>query len=174
VRSPPDGYTLLLVGSPNAVKRTCTIDSISISSAHCAGCCLCAPRPMVVHPFLPGQFGCRNSLATPGRSRKISMASGGIGMLATLWQLFKNDDSSDDATFLIERKAAISDLGSAFIQRHTLVIEHIRPAHCASSSNYRHPLGLLPDTPTLPNSCRIRGKWLQGSARRRTRSQDNR
>jgi tripartite-type tricarboxylate transporter receptor subunit TctC len=92
VRSPPDGYTLLLLASPNAINAT-LYDKLNFNFvrdiASVAGF-MRSPNAMVVHPSFPA-----NSVpefiayarANPG---KINMASGGIGTAGHIsGELFK-------------------------------------------------------------------------------------
>jgi tripartite-type tricarboxylate transporter receptor subunit TctC len=81
VRAPPDGYTLGLVGAPNAINAT-LYDNINFNVlrdiAPVAGI-VRAPNVMVVHPSFPAKTVpefIAHAKASPG---KINMASAGTG-----------------------------------------------------------------------------------------------
>src|SRR5262245_49442690 len=81
VKAPPDGYTLLLAGTPNAINAT-LYEKLNFNFirdiASVAGISR-APLVMAVHPSVPAKTVPEFSAyakATPG---KISMASAGIG-----------------------------------------------------------------------------------------------
>jgi tripartite-type tricarboxylate transporter receptor subunit TctC len=81
VRAPPDGYTLLVVSSPNAINAT-LYDKLNFNFirdiAPIAGI-VRFPLVMVVHPSVPAMTArefIEHAKANPG---KISMASGGMG-----------------------------------------------------------------------------------------------
>jgi tripartite-type tricarboxylate transporter receptor subunit TctC len=157
-RSPPDGYTLLLLGSPNAVNAT-LYDNLSFNFirdiAPVAGF-MRYPNAMVVHPSFPA-----NSVpefiayarANPG---KITMASGGIGTAGHVsGELFKMM-AGIEMTHVPYRGGApaINDLlgGQVQVYFSTIpsAIEYIKAGTLrplAVTTDTR--LAILPDTPTI-------------------------
>ena len=91
MRAPPDGYTLLLVGSPNAINAT-LYDKLNFNFirdiAPVASFIRGALVMVVIHPFRPRHFQSSSLMkANPG---KLSYGSGGVGGITHLTpELFK-------------------------------------------------------------------------------------
>ena len=92
VRAPPDGYTLLLVGSPNAINAT-LYDKLNFNFLHDIApiaSFIRGPLVMVVHPSVPAKTlpeFIAYAKANPG---KLSYGSGGVGGITHLTaELFK-------------------------------------------------------------------------------------
>ena len=81
VRARPDGYTLLVTGSPDAINAT-LYDNLSFKFVHdiapVAGIGR-APNVMVVHPSLPAKTVSEFIAYAKANPGKISMASAGVG-----------------------------------------------------------------------------------------------
>ena len=81
VKAPPDGYTLLLVSSPNAINAT-LYEKLNFNFirdiAPVAGI-MRVPNVMVVNPSFPAENGSRIHRLCQGKSGKINMASSGVG-----------------------------------------------------------------------------------------------
>ena len=88
VNAAPDGYTLLLVGQPNAINATAypTLPFNFIRDiAPIAGwSAMTVPNRDGGQPVLSGDHRCRVHRLRQGQSRKINMASAGTGSAAHL------------------------------------------------------------------------------------------
>src|SRR5262245_17555891 len=92
VRAPPDGYTLLLVGPPNAINAT-LYDKLNYNFirdiAPVAGI-IRAPNVMEVNPSFPAKAVPEFIAYAKANPGKISMASAGIGSAPHIYgELFK-------------------------------------------------------------------------------------
>ena len=92
VRAPPDGYTLLLVGTANAINAT-LYDKLNFNFirdiAPVAGI-IRVPNVMVVNPSVPAKTVPEFIAYAKANPGKINMASGGIGTAAHVsGELFK-------------------------------------------------------------------------------------
>jgi tripartite-type tricarboxylate transporter receptor subunit TctC len=92
VRAPPDGYTLFLVGAPNAINAT-LYDKLNFNFirdiAPVAGI-VRAPNVMVVHPSFPAKTLPEFNTYAKANPGKINMASAGTGSTPHLsGELFK-------------------------------------------------------------------------------------
>jgi tripartite-type tricarboxylate transporter receptor subunit TctC len=92
VRAPPDGYTLLRVGVPNAISAT-LYDRLNfnfIRDIAPVASISREPLVMVVHPSVPARTVSEFITYAKGNPGKINMASGGIGTTSHVaGELFK-------------------------------------------------------------------------------------
>jgi tripartite-type tricarboxylate transporter receptor subunit TctC len=81
VRAPPDGYTLLLIGAPNAINAT-LYDKLNfnfIRDIAPVGGIMGVPNAMVVHPSVPAKIVPEFIAYAKANPGKVNMASSGIG-----------------------------------------------------------------------------------------------
>ena len=94
VRAPPDGYTLLLVGTPNAINAT-LYDKLNFNFirdiAPVAGI-IRVPYVMVVNPSVPAKTVPEFIAYAKANPGKINMASAGIGDRAPCGRRAVQDD----------------------------------------------------------------------------------
>jgi tripartite-type tricarboxylate transporter receptor subunit TctC len=158
VRSPPDGYTLLLVGAPNAINTT-FYEKLSFNFlrdiAPVAG--IVRERlVVVVHPSLPAKTVPEFIAYAKANPRKVTMASAGIGSSTHVsGELFKMMAGIDMIhvpysgggqvmTDLIAGQVQVSFMGLA------VAIEHIRSGRVrALAVTTTTRTDVLPDVPTV-------------------------
>jgi tripartite-type tricarboxylate transporter receptor subunit TctC len=81
VRAPPDGYTLLLIGAPNAINAT-LYDKLNfnfIRDIAPVGGIMGVPNAVVVHPSVPAKTVPEFIAYAKANPGKVNMASSGIG-----------------------------------------------------------------------------------------------
>jgi tripartite-type tricarboxylate transporter receptor subunit TctC len=81
VKSPPDGYTLLMVSTPNAINATLyeRLNFNFIRDIMPVGAIVLVPNVMVVHPSVPAKTLPEFIAYAKGNPGKLTMASPGIG-----------------------------------------------------------------------------------------------
>ena len=158
VRAPSDGYTLLLVGSPNAINATLydKLDFNFIRDIAPVASFIRGALVMVVHPSVPARTVpefVAHAKANPGR---LSYGSGGIGGITHVTaELFKMMAGVDMAHVPYRGVApALTDLLGGQVQvlfaNPALLVPHIRAGKLrALATTTATRLEGLPDIPTV-------------------------
>ena len=92
VRAPPDGYTLLFVGAPNAINASLYSKSeLRFHARHCPGGRIArVPMVLIVHPSVPATTIPEFLAYVRANPKKVNMASSGVGTTPHLaGELFK-------------------------------------------------------------------------------------
>lgn len=159
VRAPPDGYTLLLVGSPNAINAT-LYENLDFNFLRDIAPVVSLTRGalvMVIHPSVPAntirEF-IAYAQANPG---KLSYGSGGVGGITHIAaELFKQEAGGLDLQHVPYRGVApaITDLLGGQVQ---VVFVNLAPSIGYIASGKLRALGIttaarseaLPDVPAI-------------------------
>jgi tripartite-type tricarboxylate transporter receptor subunit TctC len=159
VRAPPDGYTLLLAGTPNAINAT-LYDNLNFNFIHdiapIAGL-IRGALVMVVHPSVPARTlpeFIAYAKANPG---KLSYGSGGVGGITHITaELFKQEAGGLDIVHVPYRGVtpALTDLLGGQVQvlftNLALLIGHIGTGKLrALAITTATRSDALPDIPTI-------------------------
>jgi tripartite-type tricarboxylate transporter receptor subunit TctC len=121
VRAPPDGYTLLLVGSPNAINAT-LYDNLNFNFIRDIAPIASLIRSglvMVVHPSVPAKTLPEFIAYAKAHPGKLSYGSGGIGGITHITaELFKQQAGGLDILHVPYRGAApaLTDLLGGQVQ----------------------------------------------------------
>jgi tripartite-type tricarboxylate transporter receptor subunit TctC len=159
VRTPPDGYTLLLVGSPNAINAT-LYEKLSFNFLRDIAPVASLTRGalvMVIHPSVPAKTipeFIAYAKANPGR---LSYGSGGVGGITHIAaELFKQEAGGLDLQHVPYRGVApaITDLLGGQVQ---VVFVNLAPSIGYIGSGKLRALGIttgarsdaLPDVPAI-------------------------
>lgn len=161
VRAPSDGYTLLLVGSPNAINAT-LYDKLDFNFIHdiapVAGF-IRGALVMVVHPSVPARTVPEFVAYAKAGPGKLSYGSGGIGGITHVTaELFKMMAGVDMAHVPYRGVApALTDLLGGQVQvlfaNPAPLVPHIRAGKLrALATTTATRLEALPDIPTVGES----------------------
>ncbi|MBN9488579.1 MAG: tripartite tricarboxylate transporter substrate binding protein [Alphaproteobacteria bacterium] len=158
VRAPSDGYTLLLVGSPNAINAT-LYDKLDFNFIHDIAPVASFIRGalvMVVHPSVPARTVPEFVAYAKANPGKLSYGSGGIGGITHVTaELFKMMAGVDMAHVPYRGVAlALTDLLGGQVQvlfaNPALLVPHIRAGKLrALAITAATRLEALPDVPTV-------------------------
>jgi tripartite-type tricarboxylate transporter receptor subunit TctC len=106
VKAPPDGYTLLMIGSNNAWNVT-LYNNLSfnfIRDIAPVASIYRGPAVLVVHPSFPPESVPELIAYAKTKPGKVSMASGGVGSTqARLWRAVQDDDRRRHAPCAVPR-----------------------------------------------------------------------
>jgi len=161
VRAPPDGYTLLLVASPNFINATLygNLNFNFLRDVAPVASIARAPFVMVVTPSFPAKTVPEFIAYAKANPGKINMASGGTGTLSHFsGELFKMMTGVDmlhvpyrsDTLALTDM---ISGRADVIFDPVTTSLDHIRAARLrAMAVTTATPLEILPDIPTVGRS----------------------
>ena len=158
VKSPPDGYTLLMVGAPNAINAT-LYDKLSFNFLRDIAPVAGITREslvMVVHPSFPAKTVPEFIAYAKANPRKVTMASSGNGSSTHVsGELFKMM-AGIDMIHVPYRGGGqvITDLIAGHVQVGfmglTVVVEHIRSGKVrALAVTTTTRSDVLPDIPTV-------------------------
>ena len=140
VRAPPDGYTLLLVSSPNAINAT-LYEKLNFNFirdiAPVAGI-IRAPHVMVVNPSVPAKTVPEFIAYAKANPGKINMASAGNGVRHPCGRrVVQDDDRRQHGSRALSRRGACADrsarrAGAGDVRHHCLRRSSTSgPASCA-------------------------------------------
>ena len=158
VRAPSDGYTLLLVGSPNAINATLydKLDFNFIRDIAPVASFIRGALVMVVHPSVPARTVPEFVAYAKANPGKLSYGSGGIGGITHVTaELFKMMAGVDMAHVPYRGVApALTDLLGGQVQvlfaNPALLVPHIRAGKLrALAITTATRLEALPDIPTV-------------------------